>query len=126
MSNIPEDLYYAASHEWLKMGPDGLATVGITDFAQSELGDVVYVELPVVGTQVNAGQPVSVVESVKTASDINAPVSGEVVAVNDALVATPENINSEPYEGGWLFKLRPSQQSELEALLNAGDYQSSL
>ena len=122
MSKTPEDLYYAASHEWLKLGDDGIATVGISDFAQSELGDVVYVELPEVGSDVNAKDVVSVVESVKTASDIYSPVSGEIVAVNDSLDDSPESVNSGPYDEGWLFKIKLNNEAELDELLSAEDY----
>ena len=122
MSKTPEDLYYAASHEWLKLGDDGIATVGISDFAQSELGDVVYVELPELGADVNAKDEVSVVESVKTASDVYSPVSGEIVAINDSLDDSPESVNSGPYDNGWLFKIKLSNEAELDDLLSAEDY----
>jgi len=122
VSKTPEDLYYAASHEWLKLGDDGIATVGISDFAQSELGDVVYIELPEVGSDVNAKDEVSVVESVKTASDIYSPVSGEIVAVNDSLDDSPESVNSGPYDEGWLFKIKLNNEAELDELLSAEDY----
>lgn len=122
MSNTPEDLYYASSHEWLKLGEDGIATVGISDFAQSELGDVVYVELPENGSIISAKDEVSVVESVKTASDIYSPVSGEIVAVNDSLDDSPEAVNSAPYDNGWLFKIKLSNDAELDELLSAEEY----
>jgi glycine cleavage system H protein len=122
VSKAPEDLYYAASHEWLKLGDDGVATVGISDFAQSELGDVVYVELPENGATVSAKDEVSVVESVKTASDIYSPVSGEIVAVNEGLDESPESVNSGPYDEGWLFKIKLSNNAELDDLLSAEDY----
>ncbi|MVN87328.1 glycine cleavage system protein GcvH [Deinococcus sp. HMF7620] len=109
MTNTPSDLKYAASHEWLSA--DG--TVGITDFAQEQLGDVVYVELPEVGRVIEAGETIAVVESVKTASDIYAPASGTVVAVNEDLSGTPELVNSAPYEGGWLFKLDVTGEGDL-------------
>lgn len=124
MSEIPEELYYAASHEWLRLGSDGTATVGITDYAQDQLGDVVFVELPDDGIQVNAGQEVSVVESVKTASDLYSPVSGDIVAVNTALEERPELINESPFQDGWIYKIRLSSESELDSLMNADDYQS--
>ena len=120
--NLPETLKYSASHEWSKLDGDTL-TVGITDFAQDQLGDVVFVELPEVGQAVTAGSAVAVVESVKTASDIYAPVSGEVTEVNTALENTPETINTAPYESGWMFKLRVTDTAELEKLLSAEDYQ---
>ncbi len=125
MNKTPEDLYYAASHEWLKVGDDGVATIGISDFAQSELGDVVYVELPENGTIVSAKDEVSVVESVKTASDIYSPVSGEIVAVNEDLDESPESVNSGPYDEGWLFKIKLSNESELDELLSAEDYKEN-
>lgn len=125
MSETPEDLYYAASHEWLKLDEEGIATVGITDFAQSELGDVVFVELPENGAVVSAKDEISVIESVKTASDIYAPVSGEIVAVNENLDDNPEMINSSPYDKGWLFKIKLQDESELEELFNAEEYQES-
>lgn len=123
MSNTPSELKYARSHEWARLEEDGTVTVGISDFAQESLGDVVFVEVPELGTNVAAGDEVSVVESVKAASDIYAPIGGEVIAVNEALEEEPETVNSEPYEDGWLFKLRPSDVSELDNLLDADDYQ---
>jgi glycine cleavage system H protein len=122
VSDTPEDLYYATSHEWIKPGEDGIAAVGISDYAQSELGDVVFVELPDAGSQVLARDEVSVVESVKTASDIYAPVSGEIVAVNELLEDSPETINSSPYDDGWIFKIRMSNEEELKELLSAEEY----
>ena len=122
MSETPEDLYYASSHEWIKPGDGGVATVGISDYAQGELGDVVFVELPDVDSQVSARDEVSVVESVKTASDIYAPVSGVIVAVNELLEDSPETINSSPYDNGWIFKIRMSNEEELKELLRAEDY----
>ena len=124
MSNTPEELYYASTHEWLRLEEDGTALVGITDFAQDELGDLVFVELPEVGSQVSAGDEVSVVESVKTASDIYSPVSGEIVEVNNALTDKPEIINESPYQEGWIFRIRVSSEPELDSLLSAEDYQS--
>ena len=124
MSSAPDTLYYLASHQWLKLDEDGTGLVGITDFAQSELGDVVYVELPAVGSLVKAGDEVSVVESVKTASEVYAPVSGEVLAVNEALQDTPEILNQSPYEAGWIYRVRLSAPAEVEDLLGAADYLS--
>ncbi|MDG9926439.1 MULTISPECIES: glycine cleavage system protein GcvH [Pseudomonas] len=123
MSNIPADLRYVASHEWIRLEADGSVTVGITDHAQEALGDVVYVELPEVGKQLSAGQEAGVVESVKAASDIYAPISGEVLAVNESLADAPEQVNGEPYEA-WFFKLQPSDAAELEGLLDAAGYQA--
>lgn len=122
MSNAPDHYLYSEAHTWVHVDDDDVATVGITDFAQSELGDVVFVELPEVGADVTSGDEISVVESVKTASDIPAPVSGEVVAVNDKLGETPELINSSPYDKGWIFRIRISNSSELEDLLSASEY----
>ncbi|KAA0695150.1 glycine cleavage system protein GcvH [Halopseudomonas laoshanensis] len=126
MSNIPADLRYAASHEWTRQETDGTVTIGITDHAQDLLGDVVFVELPDVGRTVSAGEECAVVESVKAASDIYAPVSGEVVAVNEALADGPELVNSEPYEGAWFFKIKPSDTSELDKLMDADAYGASI
>ncbi len=126
MSNIPADLRYASSHEWARQEADGTITVGITDHAQDLLGDVVFVELPEVGRQVNAGEECAVVESVKAASDIYAPVSGEVVAVNEVLGDAPETVNSEPYAGAWFFKIKPSDAAELDKLLDAEAYGASI
>lgn len=122
MSSAPDHYFYTEAHTWVHVDDDDIATVGITDFAQSELGDVVFVELPELEAEVTAGDEISVVESVKTASDIPAPVSGEVVAVNSLLAETPELINSSPYDKGWIFKIRITNSSELEDLLNASEY----
>jgi glycine cleavage system H protein len=124
MSNIPADLRYAASHEWVRLEADGTVTVGISDHAQEALGDVVFVELPEVGSSLNAGQEAGVVESVKAASDIYAPISGEVIAVNQVLTDSPEQVNSDPY-GSWFFKLQPSNAADLEALLDADAYSAA-
>ena len=125
MSDTPEDLYYASSHEWIKPGDDGTATVGISDYAQTELGDVVFVEPPELNSQVSARDEVSVVESVKTASDIYAPVSGVIIAVNELLETSPETINSSPYDNGWIFKIRLSNEEELRELLSAEEYREN-
>ncbi len=119
--NVPKELKYRDTHEWIRVEGD-LAVVGITDYAQGELGDVVYVELPEVGRKVQAGEAVAVIESVKTASDIYAPVSGEIVEVNEALGEHPEKVNEDPYGEGWLFKIRMERPEELEALLDAEGY----
>ena len=124
MSNLPAELRYAASHEWARLEADGSVTVGITDHAQEALGDVVYVELPEVGKHLNAGEQAGVVESVKAASDIYAPVAGEVLAVNEALADAPESVHAEPY-GAWFFKLKPASVAELDQLLDAAAYQAS-
>ena len=121
MANVPSDLKYAKSHEWIRVAGND-ATVGITDHAQHELTDVVFVELPAPGRQLKAGEACAVVESVKTASDIYSPVSGEVVAVNQTVVDQPAQVNSDPYGGGWFYQVKLSQPSELNALLTAADY----
>lgn len=122
MSELPSELRYASSHEWARLESDGSVTVGITDHAQNQLGDVIYVEVPEVGQVLSAGEEAGVVESVKAASDIYAPVSGEVIAVNQGLEDEPELINNEPYDSGWFFKIQPDDVSELEQLLSADDY----
>ncbi len=125
MSNVPADLRYAKSHEWVRVEGD-TATVGITDHAQHELTDVVFVELPAVGRRVKAGEACAVVESVKTASDVYAPVSGEVVEANDAVTGNPALVNSDPFGEGWFFKLKLSNADELAALLNAAAYRAQI
>ncbi|TBU94020.1 glycine cleavage system protein GcvH [Stutzerimonas kirkiae] len=124
MSDIPSELRYAASHEWARLEDDGSVSVGISDHAQEALGDVVYVELPQPGQRLAAGQQAGVVESVKAASDIYAPVSGEVIAINEQLADAPERVNSEPY-GAWFFRLKPSDSSELQNLLDADGYRTA-
>ncbi|MDF9754065.1 glycine cleavage system H protein [Pseudomonas sp. TE6288] len=121
MSQIPADLRFAESHEWARLEADGTVTVGISDHAQVALGDVVFVELTEVGKVFAAGDAAGVVESVKAASDIYAPVGGEVIAVNEELSDAPELLNSEPYDS-WIFKLKPSDKSELDKLLDAAGY----
>lgn len=122
MSQIPEDLKYARSHEWARLEADGTVTVGISDHAQEALGDVVFVELPEEGATLGAGDDAGVVESVKAASDIYAPVSGTVAAVNGALEDAPETVNGDPYGAGWFFSLQPADSGELAALLDAAAY----
>jgi len=126
MSNLPADLKYAKSHEWLRLGPDNIGAVGITDHAQHELTDVVFVELPEVGRKIKAGEACAVVESVKTASDIYSPVSGEVVEINQAVVNDPALVNSAPYGGAWFFKVRLAQPAELNALLTPEQYSAQI
>ncbi len=121
MSNVPDTLRYRDSHEWIDP-TQSPSPVGITDHAQAELTDVVFVDPPKVGTQVIAGQQVCVIESVKAASDIYAPVAGEIVAVNEALSGDPGLINREPYAGGWIFKIKPANAAEFDALLTAEAY----
>jgi len=125
MSNIPADLRFAESHEWARLEADGTVTVGISDHAQEALGDVVFVELAEVGKVFAAKDAAGVVESVKAASDIYAPVSGEVIAVNEDLSDSPENLNNDPY-ASWIFKLKPSNPAELEQLLDAASYKAAI
>jgi glycine cleavage system H protein len=125
MSNIPSDLKYAKSHEWVRVSGD-TATIGITDHAQHELTDVVFVELPALNRQLKAGESCAVVESVKTASDIYSPVSGQVVEVNKAVVDNPALVNTEPYAGGWFFKIKLNQPSETGGLLTPEQYKASI
>jgi len=125
MSNIPADLKYAKSHEWVRITGD-IATVGITDHAQHELTDVVFVELPQPGRKIKAGEACAVVESVKTASDIYSPVSGEITELNQAVVDNPALVNNDPYGGGWFYKLRISNPTELIGLLGPVQYQAQI
>lgn len=125
MSDIPAELRFAESHEWARLETDGTVTVGISDHAQEALGDVVFVELTEVGKVFAAGDQSGVVESVKAASDIYAPVSGEVVAINEELGGSPELLNSDPY-GAWIFKLKPSDKAELDKLLDAAAYKAAI
>lgn len=126
MSSIPNNLKYASSHEWARDEGNGVYTVGITEHAQGLLGDMVFVELPEVGDSVNQGDDCAVAESVKAASDIYAPLSGEIVAVNEALVDSPELVNNSPYEDGWMFKIKIADEAELSALLDAEGYKNSI
>ncbi len=122
-ANVPSDLKYAKTHEWVRV-TGGLATVGITDHAQHELTDVVFVELPAPGRQIKAGETCAVVESVKTASDIYSPVSGEIVEANQAVVDNPALVNAEPYGGGWFYRVRLALPTDLDALLTPEQYQA--
>src|ERR1043166_2809761 len=124
-SKVPADLKYAKSHEWVRV-KDGLATVGISDHAQHELTGVVFVELPAVGRKVKAGEACAVVESVKTASDIYSPVSGEVVAINQKPVDNPALVNDQPYGDGWMFQIKLSDANELASLLSSADYSAQI
>ncbi|HEX4831742.1 MAG TPA: glycine cleavage system protein GcvH [Trebonia sp.] len=124
MASAPADLKYSKSHEWVRAGDDGPATVGLTDYAQRQLGDVVYVELPEVGRNVEAGGPVGTVESVKAASDFYAPAGGEVTAVNEDLSGSPEQVNEDPYGDGWIFRLSVTDAGELGSLLDAAAYEA--
>ncbi len=123
MSSIPAELSYTASHEWVRKEEDGSYTIGITEHAQELLGDMVYVELPEVGEEINAGDDVAVAESVKAASDVYSPLTGEVLAINESLEESPELVNSDAYGDGWLFRVMPSDPAELEDLLDAEAYQ---
>ncbi len=123
--NIPADLRYTKSHEWVRL-EDGVATVGITDHAQAELTDVVFVELPELGRELDAGDPAAVVESVKAASDIYTPLAGEIVAANDAVEADPALINTDPYGEGWIFKVKVRDPAQLESLLDAAGYEGQI
>lgn len=126
MNDLPNELKYAATHEWLRVEGDDIVTVGITDHAQDALGDVVFVELPEVGRVLSAGEEAGVVESVKAASDVYAPASGEVIEINAALEDEPETVNGSPYGDGWFYKLRISDPSELDDLLDAAGYQNAV
>lgn len=126
MSNVPNELKYSREHEWLRKEADGVWTVGITEHAQELLGDMVFVDLPEVGAVFGAGDDCAVAESVKAASDIYAPISGEIVAVNEDLQTSPELVNSEPYGDGWILKIKASDESEIDALLDADAYSALL
>lgn len=121
----PGDLRYTESHEWIRREPDGSLTIGITAHAQDALGELVYVELPDVGRKVDKGEACIVVESTKAASDVYAPVAGEVLAVNDALGTDPQTVNSDPFGDGWLIKLRPADAAAFDGLMSAADYSAS-
>jgi len=125
--DVPDDLRYLESHEWTTTnGADGTARIGITDFAQDELGDVVFVELPAVGDEVDAGEAFGVVESIKAVSDLYAPISGEVTAVNEALFSQPELVNDDPFGEGWMLEVDPSDDTEVDDLLSAAAYREQI
>lgn len=126
MSNVPADLRYTKSHEWVKRLPDGTVEIGITDHAQHALGDLVFVEAPEAGRSLEAGEACAVVESVKAASDVYAPIGGEVRAGNADLAATPEAINQDPYGRGWILRLKPADAGAIESLLSPADYEALL
>ncbi len=126
MSNVPSDLLYAKSHEWLKVASDGTALIGITDYAQNSLGDITFAQLPKVGASLKAGESFGVVESVKAASDIYAPVACTVLEVNEVLNATPETLNKDSYLQGWMIKVKVANPAELSALLDAKAYEQSI
>jgi len=122
LSKFPDDLKYTTSHEWVKVEEDGTVTVGISDHAQDALGDIVFIDLPEVDTQVIAKDEVAVVESVKAASDIYAPITGEIIAINETLVDAPDTVNTDPYGEGWFFRVKPDDDNELAELLDAEAY----
>lgn len=122
MSEIPADLKYIETHQWVRASDDGTATVGITDFAQEQLGDVVYIGVPDVGATVNGGEEAGVAESVKSASDVFSPVTGEVIEVNESLEDEPEKVNEDPYGDGWLYKVRLEDAGELDGLMDSAAY----
>ena len=126
MSNVPAELKYVSSHEWLRLEADGTVTVGITDHAQELLGDIVFVELPGVGAQLAAEDQAGVVESVKAASDIYAPIAGEILEVNEALVDAPETANTDPYGEAWFFRIKPANVADLDGLLDAAAYEAEI
>jgi len=122
MNEIPGDLKFKTSHEWVRVEQDGTVTVGISDHAQDLLGDIVFVELPDIGTQMNAEDEVAIVESVKAASDVYSPVSGEIIAVNELLLDNPETVNESPYSDGWFYKIQPDDLDEINELLSPEEY----
>ena len=126
MSNVPTELKYTASHEWVRAEGEGVYSVGITEHAQELLGDMVFIDLPEVGTSIDAGDDCAVAESVKAASDIYAPISGEIVAINDELEGAPELVNSAPYSEGWLFRIKATDEAQIAGLLDAAAYESSI
>ena len=126
MSNTPSDLKYAKSHEWVRREADGTLTIGITDHAQNALGDLVFVEVPKVGRKLGANESCAVVESVKAASDVYAPIAGEVIANNPALADAPEILNTDPYGAGWMWKMKPANAADVDALLDAAGYTATL
>ncbi len=126
MSEIPSELKYTKSHEWVRSEEDGSVTLGITDHAQELLGDLVFVELPEVGTEMSAEDAACVVESVKAASDVYMPISGEVIAVNENLADAPETINDSPYDDGWLIQVKPSNPDELDDLMDSDSYEAEI
>jgi len=126
MSEVPTDLRYTSSHEWVRLEEDGTITVGITDHAQDALGDLVFIELPEVGSDLAQGEACCVIESVKAASDIYMPITGEVLDTNQVLVDEPEIVNSSPYDDGWIFKIKPNDEDDIEQLMDASSYESEL
>ncbi len=122
MSSVPEDLLYTKDHEWVRLHEDGTATIGITDYAQESLGDITFIEFPEAGASFQSGDTFGVVESVKAASDLYMPAAGEVIAINSEADTAPDLLNSDPYQAGWLLKIRLTEPAETEALLKPGDY----
>ena len=125
MAEVPSNLKFLESHEWARLEEDGTVTVGISDHAQELLGDIVFVELPDIGKEVTQSGDTAIVESVKAASDVYSPLSGEITEINEALIDSPEIINTSPYESGWFFKIKPQDISEMDKLLDAQAYESS-
>ena len=126
MSQIPENLKYTKDHEWLMLESEGIALIGITDYAQESLGDITFIEMPAAGDHFSAGDAFGVVDSVKAASDLYMPIDGEVIAVNTALEAEPEKVNNDPYSGGWLIKIKLKEEKQIEDLLSAAAYHKLL
>jgi len=124
MSETPDDLKYSKSHEWVRVNDDGTVTIGVTDHAQAQLGDLVYVEVPEEGRELEAEEACAVVESVKAASDVYAPLAGTVVAANETLADTPEAVNNDAYGDGWLIRIKPADAAAVNALMSAADYQA--
>ena len=122
MSNIPSDLKYTEEHEYVRKGSDGTSEIGITDYAQGELGDIVYIELPKIGTKFGKHDVFGTIEAVKAVSELFAPIAGEIVAINDRLDKEPALVNTDPYGAGWMIKMKPSNPSDLDALLGSADY----
>ena len=125
MSNCPNDLHYSKSHEWVRVD-NGIATIGITDHAQGQLGDLVFVELPELNSTIHTGDEVAVVESVKTAADVYSPIPGDIIEVNETLADQPDAVNQDPYGNGWLFRVKVSDLKAVDVLLNATEYQASI
>ena len=126
MSEVPSELKYTKTHEWVRVDDDGAVTVGLTDHAQALLGDLVYVELPEIDSEVTAGDDCGVVESVKAASDVYSPIAGEIIEINEQLIAAPDLINQDPYGSGWLFRIRPQDENEIDSLLDSDGYEESV
>lgn len=126
MSEVPTELRYTSSHEWVRLEDDGTVTVGVTDHAQAALGDLVFIETPEVGTEYAAEDPCCVVESVKAASDMYMPINGEIVETNEKLADEPEMVNSSPYDDGWIFKVKPSDEDDIGQLMDSATYEAEI